>query len=730
MSVNGFFHIFVNMKRIGICLLIVVAGVSGYAGIDLPGRHALKMASAGKSISRTVDTYVPAVIKISSEEALQELVDMGSVVFNRRDELVLVCIPSEQLQNASELMSVKRVSVGTGMRPYMDKARVMGRADMVASGVDLPQSYNGEGIVVGFSDIGFDPHHVNFRNGDGSGTRVKRIVSYVDTLASRRDMSTENAITSWVTDHYDEWHATHVAGTLAGNYSVNGYQGIATAADIVATTSDLSDACILAGVEDVIEYAKEQGRPAVVNLSLGSHIGSHDGTDLFCQYLDRLGEEAIICISASNEGYQQDVVAKDFESADDRLKTFVFDRGWNGLHISGISDFWSSDSRDFQAAVCIYDCVDYEMLYVSDFVGGYDGLQEWGIASSDCAASGDETNDVFDRCFSGYLRLYSELNEENSRYNIMFTYDVVNKDYKGVWGRYCPGIILKAEPGVHINGYADGYNSFFRSMGVSGFVDGTSDGSISNIACGHNVVVVGASNSRNTTPLVSGGEVTYNFEVGTVADFTSYGTLLDGRKLPHFCAPGNMVVSSVSSPYIEAHGELDIDNTMAAKATVDGKDYYWITECGTSMSTPYTAGVFALWLQADPTLTVKDVRDIAIATAIKDAPDITDPKWGAGELDAYEGMKMVLSEAGTGYIPAGDAQRLLIARDGYRRFRVTVAGASSVRATLYSVTGIPQVKSGADGDNTIVDASQLASGVYVLEVESDVSRHAERIVVR
>lgn len=717
------------MKRLLLGLVVVLATVSvAVAAIDLPGRSVLKSLS-GKG-TRVTSNYIPVIIKIADEEALQEIVETGTVIFNRREELLLACVPSDRLQEVSEMAGVSRVNVGTGLHKSMDQARAMGHADKVIGGVDLPQSYNGAGVVVGFSDIGFDPHHVNFRDEAGDRTKVRRIVAYTDTLARRIELSAPDEIDSWVTDHYDQWHATHVAGILTGNYSANGYQGIATASDIVATTSDLSDACILAGVEDVITYAKERNLPAVVNLSLGSYTGPHDGSDLFCQYLDRLGEEAVICIAAGNEGYHHNVLSKYFQSEDDLLKTFVFDRSWMGLHVKGLSDFWSRDSRRFQVALCIYDSVDNGILYTSDFMGGEYGLTEFGLASSGCAVEGDVWNEIFEQCFTGYVRLYSELNEENSRYNIMCAYDIVNKDYKGEWGRYCIGLIIKADEGVHVDGYSDGTNSFFRSMGVPGFVDGHFDGTVSNIACGRNVIVVGAGNSRNVTPLVSGGNKMYDFSEGTVANFTGYGTTFYGKELPHFCAPGNLVVSSMSTPYLDSQDNAAIDGRLAVKATVDDRDYYWISECGTSMSTPYAAGVFALWLQADPTLTAEEILEIAISTASKDFVDIDDPRWGAGELDAYRGMKEVLSRASAVNTMSDCGGKLLLSGVGNKEFSATVVGAAMIEASVYSMTGSGLVTIIGNGDTVTIDASALASGVYVLVVESDVSRHVERIVVR
>jgi hypothetical protein len=62
------------------------------------------------------------------------------------------------------------------------------------------------------------------------------------------------------------------------------------------------------------------------------------------------------------------------------------------------------------------------------------------------------------------------------------------------------------------------------------------------------------------------------------------------------------------------------------------------------MSSPLVAGIIALWLQADPQLTVQEARKIMQTTAQTDYTDITDPHWGSsGCIDAYAGLKYLLN---------------------------------------------------------------------------------------
>lgn len=73
------------------------------------------------------------------------------------------------------------------------------------------------------------------------------------------------------------------------------------------------------------------------------------------------------------------------------------------------------------------------------------------------------------------------------------------------------------------------------------------------MAVGHNVLTVGSYNTRQEWLTLDGNSAHYEgdgFRPGYVSDFSSFGTLADGRNLPHVCAPGAAIVSSISNPYL------------------------------------------------------------------------------------------------------------------------------------------------------------------------------------
>ena len=699
----------------------IIAMNKQHLSVKNPDKDAKMIKSDGGEYDLN-DIYYPVIIKLSNDSVVDDLEALGTIIMHRRENFLLACIPYAQLDSVSRLPLVNRMSLSAPMSLTLDCAREMSCANDVQQGIDLPKAYDGDGVVVGFSDIGFDPSHPNFSDG-----RLSRFVHYDELHALKYDMTTPQQMLQFADT--TEWHATHVAGILAGGYRGVPYWGVATGSEIVATTSSLYDMALLSGVEDVVQYAQAKGKHAVVNMSVGYYLGAHDGTSLFNQYLDLLGEEAIICLSSGNEGTKRVYISFDAKEDGDELRTFVYDNpNVSGIEMRGAIDLWSSDSREFLVAMTIYDRNTKQFVYTSPFIGTADGgASSWGIASSTHASDNDVSIPLFETDLTGAVRIYSSLNLENNRYNVYATIDVKNHqlDLSGVLGRYCIGFVMRAQEGTHIDAYADGSRLVFNALGVDGFTNGTPNRSISDLACGKNVIAVGASNSRNKTPRVDNSEESYNFEVDNVAVFSSYGTLDDGRKLPHFCAPGNMIVSSVNSHYANLLSEKD-RNSLAAKVNVEGKDYYWISECGTSMSSPHAAGIIACWLQADSSLTVHDVIDIAQSTARTNFSDIGNPKWGAGNIDAYAGLKEVLKRSGVGNVIYDFGNKVIITPIGYKEISVEVPGATIYNVEMYSSSGI-KVCSQVD---TNINAQMLVSGVYIIKVSHSKGESIERILIK
>jgi subtilisin family serine protease len=200
---------------------------------------------------------------------------------------------------------------------------------------DLPPSSGtsgGKGVVVGVIDFGGDFVHRNFRQANGK-TRLKALWDQngpagvgsggapYGRLHKQADIDGALASTApyqqlgYRVD--DEAHGTHVMDIAAGNGLGTGAPGLAPQADLVFVELAASDVPWLG--QDVVGssfgdsvqllealefcFAQAKGRPCVVNMSLGTNGGPHDGTTLVEQAIDRLVRAApnrAVVIAASN----------------------------------------------------------------------------------------------------------------------------------------------------------------------------------------------------------------------------------------------------------------------------------------------------------------------------------------------------------------------------------------------------------------------------------------------
>ena len=183
------------------------------------------------------------------------------------------------------------------------------------------------------------------------------------------------------------------------------------------------------------------------------------------------------------------------------------------------------------------------------------------------------------------------------------------------------------------------------SLGTPGCSDGADADSMA-LAAAHDAGLVMATAAGNEGPgqctVGSPGAAPKALTVGNMADMgplgffqafnSSRGKTADGRVKPDVSAPGYQITSA--------------DNGTTAGYTIFS---------GTSMATPFVAGVSLLMLEQNPALSPQDVKDKIMQTAedwgrgANNAPATTgaDPEYGAGKLDAYAAIKSAGAPLGT-----------------------------------------------------------------------------------
>lgn len=201
------------------------------------------------------------------------------------------------------------------------------------AGPHLPagmKATGGKGAIVGIVDFGCDFAHLNFLTANKK-TRIKKIwdqsQDHVGTAVPYGKLFTEAAINSALTkpEPYNALgyspgiasHGTHVMDIAAGNGIGSGMPGVAPEADIIFVELDGSDVPwdgvasvgknfgdsvqLLEALKFIFDEAGDQ--PCVINASLGTNGGPHDGSTLVEQAIDSLVTEKpnrAVVIAASN----------------------------------------------------------------------------------------------------------------------------------------------------------------------------------------------------------------------------------------------------------------------------------------------------------------------------------------------------------------------------------------------------------------------------------------------
>lgn len=708
-------------KLISLLLILPAAILSMSANHVSPGLKAMLVRHEQvRTMSDEKEVYYPVIMRFTSSQSAAALESMGVTLWHVRGNLAVGCIPAGILSSVLSSSWISDIAATEAGMPVMDKAAVSVGLDKVRSQVDLSLPVTGEGVVVGFSDIGYDPGHINFLNDDGT-RRTVLITDYDGVNGIRRECSTPEEIEAWTTDRTSNYHATHVCGILAGHAPDSPYDGVATRADIVAATSTLHGAEIIACVEDVVKYAQSVGKPAVVNLSLSSAMGPHDGTQIFNEYIDLLGKEAIITVSAGNANTNPVVVSKVLTESDPQIATGFMDEWiWQGFKVKGDVDFWSDRSEALATQLLIVEDRTGTILNTIDIEG-----DDVIICSHETYGGfpGEILNPDFDKYYNGTVAVYRELNPLNNRYNVYVSMNYSARDTAAPlrWAATWMGLRLDGSPGTRVDGYAG--NGIHLGRKSSSFCPVSGAGSISDIATARNVISVGAYCTRNSVVQTDGTTVTYpQYPIDEIAPFSSYGTLVDGRVLPLVSAPGATTISSVSTPFIEEGGSF---SPLAYTQEHDGKTYYWGAEAGTSMSSPMVAGGIALWLQASPFLNVDDVKNVLAHTSPL-PPEASSPGWGRGKFNLYEGLRRILFTSGLQNIAEPLAPE--IRRTG-NMLTVRSLDNRPLSVRIIAVSGMTSMTGQGAGELTL-SLDPLPKGVYILSVESDCTPLASMKLLR
>lgn len=532
--------------------------------------------------------------------------------------------------------NVTKVTRAVILETCSDSARYYSRVEPVLAGEGFDMPYDGKDVIIGIIDCGFDYNHINLCDSNGL-TRVKAVYMPLDTTgtppvirAVRMPGSCYESsaqISALTTDDPNTPHGTQVAGIAAGSYTGNNWHGIAPGADLVLCgipENQLTDTRVANCVSYICDYATRKHKPCVINISHSTNVGPHDGTS----YLNRVfsqfaGPGRIFVVSAGNDGDIPVHLTADIATKQDTITALI---SASTLERKGLVSAWSLKDKPFNTRFVIVDTYSGQIVYRSSAVGA--------TAAGVTLQLSTEQDEALAQYCTGTASLAGAI-QVNQRPASVCQLDLTLNSR-----RYALGFIYYTPLATSLSVWTSGQNSF-SNFSLPWVSTGTTAGSINDLAATDSVISVGSYNTRQYVPLRDG--TTYFRYLSTPMElsyYSSYGPDDNGIPRPDVCAPGSVIIASanrydVNPPNIEY---------WQPSAWVDGVEYTYCPDLGTSMSAPVVSGAVALMLQVNPDLGNADIRDILSHTCYKDAgvkPGQA-AKWGYGKLDVNAAMRYLL----------------------------------------------------------------------------------------
>ena len=495
-----------------------------------------------------------------------------------------------------------------------DTVRLTRNVEQVHAGTGgLNSPYLGDNVIMGFIDQGIEVNHPDFKDANGK-TRILRIwdqtvnpVGKIFNYYGYGQLWDSTAINAGLcTQTTPSPHGTHVSGIAAGNGLSSGKnKGMAPNAKIIMVNTDLaaanwsltaSDAC-----DYIFKFADSLGLPAVVNISIGSYWGGHDGQDPATKMVESLLDEKggrLVVTAAGNSGNWGIGHVKGQVTVD---TTFVWlkNNGSGNMANKLLFDLWAdSATGNFDFALgADKTSPNYNFRGRTNFRNTFSNLNN---VTYDTIWNG--TNRI------GTFQLWTEI-VDNALHLQLFVGKLDSSSYK---------LRLMTKGG----GSYDLWSMFAANMNTLENVIPTSSvlpeivnyqmpdnlqSMVSGFQCSAKIITVG--NIRNRLQHinkngVAAGPVAVNTP-GNIASNSSRGPNRKQIQKPDISANGELVVSAGTLSYL----------SDPSKASSVDQDLWHFRNSGTSMASPVVAGIAVLYFQKCPNASYSDFKKELINTA-------------------------------------------------------------------------------------------------------------------
>ncbi|MEM7227109.1 MAG: S8 family serine peptidase [Pseudomonadota bacterium] len=537
------------------------------------------------------DDRVAVIIDTESAETTGNmLADVGAAPERLGDNFISADVGVYAARDLVGDTLVRRIQTKKQHVPTLDNALPeIARRD---PGNNNPTGHDGDGVLIGIVDSGFDLSHPMFRDEAGN----LRVEGLLDQDNGNRSFTQSELQNQWSSGtgpgHDTNGHGTHVA-TIAGGSAFGSLEGVAPKTRFLLVKTDFFN--VDKGVRWIFDQAGTN--PCVVNLSLGNHFGAHDGSDLSEElYQSITGPGKLLVASAGNERNDSIHIGSRFSRNESQRAEFDIFRQPVGNPFAVIT-LWYDASDEFacdlvtptgqtlpiphlgQAQVFQGTNIDIELSKKSYFPTGLTQLQITIDFSS---------RNVPNRWLNNWTLQLSCTTATIGRIDGWFN--------NSGFARFHPG------PLVEIS----------RTIGLP--------------ATSRGAIAVASHVTKDEWDSDDGHQQDHRIVIGRTSPFSSLGPTRDGRQKPEVSAPGQYVTSALAT-----------DSSLADEGDRAEKTNRVVSIEGTSMSAPVVTGVVALMLQKKPGLTPDQVRQIISDTAVKDRhTGVTQwtLSYGYGKIDA------------------------------------------------------------------------------------------------
>lgn len=530
----------------------------------------------------------------------------------------------KQINTVAALPEVSFIDTSKKVKATNDISVASSGASLLHSGRLDNSMYKGDGVIVAIIDTGIDWDHLDFRSSiDPKKSRILRIWDQtispitgesspagfsfgVEYTQSQIENEIDGTPAGYVREKDIDGHGTHVAGIAAGNGAAldSKYTGLAPNSDLViikAGDGSFDTSNIIIALDYLKNLANSLGKPIVVNMSLGTHTGAHDGTDPLEVAIDNFTDVAAGRIV---------VVASGNENGENIHKQLLLPAGSSSSVALQVPTTTTTTSQDvFQFTAYANDT-----STVNITVTAPDGTQATSLSSNGTSVLAGKAK--------VYLSNFLDPESGDRKAQVYVTRTTNSTSVAGSWTITIDNTSANS---ITIDGWLDTKGEDYYDMSVT---TGDSNYLVSIPGCATKAITVGAYMAKIDWYAASGNG--YNYPSGIqddISGFSSIGPRRDNVLKPNITANGQAVVSCLSS-----------DSGLEADSPYMVVNGLYRIEQGTSMAAPVVAGCVALLLQKKPDATFTQIKTAITSTAVKDAlTGFTDNStWGSGKIDVFK----------------------------------------------------------------------------------------------